>query len=124
MNSPIRNKMNTVFVHVSDLERSVKWYSRLLNQEIDLTKVSRPVHNLQMNQYTGLTLDAGPLDATKKISPSPHPLFNFYTDDIQKSFEYIIGLGYQIESDIIEFDDFAFFNISDPDKNVVMICNG
>lgn len=124
MNIPIKNKINTIFVHVSNLEESVKWYCQLLNQEVDLTKVSRPVHNLSMNQYTGLTLDAGPSDAMKKITPSPHPLFNFHTDDIQRSFEYIRELGYQIESEIVEFDDFAFFNISDPDKNIIMICNG
>lgn len=124
MNSPIRNKINTIFVHVSNLERSVKWYSRLLNQEVDLTKVLNPVHNIFMNQYTGLTLDAGPLGISKKITPSVHPLFNFHTDDIQKSYKFLKELGYQIESDIVEFDEFAYFNISDPDKNIIMICNG
>ncbi|WP_053218373.1 VOC family protein [Virgibacillus senegalensis] len=123
--NPIKNRINTIFVHVNDLERSVTWYSQLLHQEVDLTQVSKPVHNLQMDQYTGLTLDAGPEGETKKIAPSPYPLFNFHTEDIQESYQYIQELGYKVESDIIEeFEDFSFFTISDPDGHVIMICNG
>ncbi len=85
---------------------------------------TRPVYNIQMNQYTGLTLDAGPADQEKKIIPIAYPLFNFHTEDIHQAFNYIKELGYQIESDIVEFDDFAYFNISDPDHNIIMICNG
>ncbi|GEL77078.1 hypothetical protein TMU01_13130 [Tenuibacillus multivorans] len=124
MFSPIKNQINTIFVHVSNLERSVKWYSQLFDQEIDLTKVSQPVHNIKVNHFTGLTLDAGPSDMTKDINPSSYPLFNFHTNDIEKSYDYIRELGIRIESDIVRFDDFAYFNISDPDKNIIMICTG
>lgn len=124
MTSPIKNRMNTIFVHVSNLEASVKWYTQLFNQEVDLSKVAKPVHNLFMDQYTGLTLDAGPSGVTKTITPSGYPLFNFHTDNIKKSYEFIKELGYKVETEIIEFDDFAYFNISDPDKNIIMICNG
>lgn len=77
-----------------------------------------------MDQYTGLTLDAGPSDVSKRLTPSKHPLFNFQTDDIKNSYDFIKELGYQIETEIIEFDDFSYFNISDPDGNIIMICNG
>lgn len=124
MNNLIKNQVNTIFVHVSDLEESVKWYSQLLDQEADLSKVSRPVYNFTMNHYTGLTLDAGPMGTTKKVIPAMQPLFNFHTDEIKEAYEFIKKLGYQLESEIVEFDDFAYFNISDPDGNVIMICNG
>ncbi|QTN01583.1 VOC family protein [Sediminibacillus dalangtanensis] len=124
MNSFIKNQINTIFVHVSDLEKSVNWYSKLLNQEADISNVSRPVHNLIMDQDIGLTLDAGPAGETKNIIPSPYPLFNFHTDEIEQSYQYLQTSGYKIESDIVEFEDFAFFTISDPDGNIIMICNG
>ncbi|WP_026572059.1 MULTISPECIES: VOC family protein [Sediminibacillus] len=124
MNSCIKNRINTIFVHVSDLEESVKWYSKLLNQEVELSNVSKPVHNLPMAQYTGLTLDAGPAGETKQITPSPYPLFNFHTDELEQSYQFLQTSGYKIESDIVEYEDFAFFTISDPDGNIIMICNG
>ncbi|MGY0693936.1 VOC family protein [Virgibacillus sp. FSP13] len=124
MTSPIKNQINTIFVHVSDLASSVKWYSQLLGQEFDLSNVSKPVYNLQINHHTGLTLDGGPEGVLKQDQSSNYPLFNFHTDDIQKSYEYVNRLGYQIESEIVHFDDFAFFTIRDPDQNVVMICTG
>ncbi|SES64575.1 hypothetical protein SAMN05216389_101229 [Oceanobacillus limi] len=124
MVNPIKNKVNTIFVHVTDLKRSVKWYSQLLNQEVELETVSNPVYNIPMNQYTGLTLDAGPKGVTKQIQPSKNPLFNFHTDDIQQAYDYILELDYRVESEIVTFDDFAFFTISDPDGNVIMICTG
>ncbi|MFD1387298.1 VOC family protein [Oceanobacillus oncorhynchi subsp. oncorhynchi] len=124
MPHPILNKTNTIFIHVSNLEKSVIWYSKLLNQPIDVSYVSPPVYNLEMNQNTGITLDAGPSGTTKEITPHPGPLFNFHTDDIHQAYEYIEKLKYEIVSEIIKFNDFAYFNISDPDGNVIMICNG
>ena len=124
MSSPIKNQINTIFVHVSDLEKSVRWYGQLLDQTIDLTEVSKPVHNLKINHYTGLTLDAGPVGVKKEIIPSKYPLFNFHTDDIEQSLAYVKGLGFQVESSIVRFGDFAYFNISDPDRNIIMICTG
>jgi hypothetical protein len=108
---------------VSNLEKSVQWYCELLGQPYDLNSVTRPVYNLQINEHTGLTLDAGPEGATKKSS-SEYPLFNFHTDNIEASYAYVKQLGYDIVSEIIQFDDFSFFTIRDLDGNVLMICTG
>lgn len=124
MPHPILNKTNTIFIHVSNLEESVIWYSKLLRQQVDISNVSHPVHNLEMNQNTGITLDAGPPGTTKEITPQPYPLFNFHADDIHKAYKSLENLEYEIISEIIEFNDFAYFNISDPDGNIIMICNG
>ncbi len=122
MKSPISNQINTVFVHVRHLKESVKWYSELLHQSADLAEVSDPVYNMTMNHMTGLTLDAGPPGVMKEVTPANHPLFNLHTDNIDESYEYVKELGMHIESDLTRFDDFSFFNISDPDGNIIMIC--
>ncbi|MFG6150502.1 VOC family protein [Halobacillus sp. B23F22_1] len=44
MSHPIYLKMNTVFVHVSDLTRSVRWYSQLLDRSFKEEDVSDPVY--------------------------------------------------------------------------------
>jgi predicted enzyme related to lactoylglutathione lyase len=124
MISPVANKINTIFVHVSDLEKSVKWYSHLLGQDYDSTTIERPVYNIKIAEYTGLTLDAGPEGVTKKQLPSEYPLFNFHTENIEQSYAYVKELGYKVESEIVSFDDFSFFTIRDPDRNLLMICTG
>jgi catechol 2,3-dioxygenase-like lactoylglutathione lyase family enzyme len=124
MKSPIQNKVNTIFIHVSNLEQSVKWYCDLLGQEYDLSTVSRPVYNLQVNQEVGITLDAGPSGITKNLGGLDYPLFNFHTEDIDQAYEYINQLNYTIASEIVRFDDLSFFTVRDPDFNVIMICTG
>jgi predicted enzyme related to lactoylglutathione lyase len=124
MKSPILNQINTVFVHVSNLKESVRWYSELLGQAYDLDQVEDPVYNLAINHFTGLTLDAGPEGVTKGAGQRNHPLFNFHTENIEVAYSYVEQLNYEIVSDIIRFDDFSFFIIQDPDGNRVMICTG
>ncbi|PGY55563.1 VOC family protein [Priestia megaterium] len=124
MSSPVFNKMNTVFIHVSHLKTSVKWYSELLSQEYKMSEVKDPVYNLKIDGETGLTLDAGPEGTEKQIVASPHPIFNFHTEDIKEAYEFVKGMDYTIESPITSFDDFSFFTIKDPDGHVVMICKG
>ncbi|GGB48886.1 VOC family protein [Virgibacillus dakarensis] len=124
MLSPIENQVNTIFVHVSDLKNSVKWYSRILGKEYDINAVSDPVYNIQLNHHTGLTLDAGPVGVVKEKSSSTYPLFNFHTDDIHKAYTYVKELGFSIQSEIVDFNDFSFFTVRDPDDNIIMICTG
>ncbi|WP_433750324.1 VOC family protein [Falsibacillus pallidus] len=124
MKNPILNKMNTVFVHVSNLHESVRWYSRLLSLRIREQDIHPPVYNIEIDSHTGLTLDAGPKGMKKKLNPSPYPIFNFHTDDINRGYDYVKELGYLIVSEIVRFDDFSYFQVVDPDGNIIMICTG
>ena len=36
MKSPIMNRVDTVFIHVTNLKESVKWYSKLLGIEFKI----------------------------------------------------------------------------------------
>ncbi|WP_404450955.1 VOC family protein [Virgibacillus necropolis] len=122
--SPIKSQINTIFVHVSNLAKSVEWYSWLLGQTYELSKISDPVYNMNINHHTGLTLDAGPEKEKKVIKPSSYPLFNFHTDDIHAAYEFVKKSGIELDSDLEEFDDFSFFTVKDPDQHVIMICTG
>ncbi|WP_113927908.1 VOC family protein [Bacillus sp. P14.5] len=124
MNSPIRNRINTIFVHVRDLKESVRWYAELIDQPYDLKTVKDPVYNLPINHFTGLTLDSGPEGVRKDPSRSDYPLFNFHTEDIEKAFTFVKGKDYEVCSDITRYEDFAFFTIKDLDSNIIMICTG
>lgn len=119
MQSPIENKLNTTFVPVSDLGASVKWYCDLIGHPFDSEKISPPVYNLPIAEHTGVVLDAG----LGNVEPSPHPLFNFHTEDIDHAYHYVKELGYTINDNMERFDDISYFTIKDPDGNIVMICN-
>jgi predicted enzyme related to lactoylglutathione lyase len=124
LKSPIVNQINTVFVHVSNLKESVRWYSELLGQEFDLGQVADPVYNIEINHFTGLTLDAGPAGKTKQVKPLDYPLFNFHTEDIDEAFSFVKEMGCEVSDGIVRFGDFSYFTVRDPDGNVVMICTG
>jgi predicted enzyme related to lactoylglutathione lyase len=124
MQCPVTNKVNTIFVHVSNLEKSVKWYADLLGLDYDTAAIKRPVYNINIAGHTGLTLDAGPEGVTKIQPPCAYPLFNFHTENIADAYSHVKELGYQIEADIVSYDDFSFFTIRDPDNHVIMICTG
>ncbi|WP_042144379.1 VOC family protein [Paucisalibacillus sp. EB02] len=124
MKSPIQNKVNTIFIHVSNLEKLVKWYCDLMGQDYDLSSVIRPVYHLQVNQELGITIDAGPSGLRENLGFLDYPLFNFHTENIDQAYEYINQLDYDINSEIIRFEDFSYFTVRDPDHNIIMICTG
>lgn len=124
MGSPIDNKMNTVFVHVKDLERSVQWYNQLLGKSYSKQEIQLPVYNIEIKGQTGLTLDAGP-DGNKQLKPNPYPVFNFHADSIESAYRYVKNeLNYAVQTEPVHFEDFSFFTVMDPDGNVIMICTG
>ncbi|GGF34054.1 hypothetical protein GCM10010954_36370 [Halobacillus andaensis] len=125
MSHPIQPKMNTVFVHVTDLSRSVRWYSQLLDRSVKDEDVRSPVYTFSLSQHTSLTLDAGPSDTEPKtVEPLPYPLFNIYTRDVKRAYSFAREKGLRIAAPVTEFEDLSFFNLYDPDRNIIMICNG
>jgi predicted enzyme related to lactoylglutathione lyase len=121
--SPIRSKVNNVFIHVSNLRTSAEWYSQLLSLPFDPSSVESPVYNIPVTSETGLTLDDHSFDPTFKLNPSEHVLFNFIVSDIEEAYKYIHSKGIEIVKEIEEIGEFSYFNFKDPDGNVLMICN-
>lgn len=120
---PIKNQMNGVFVHVMNLKKSAKWYCDLLGLEVDLEKVKSPVFNVPVTGTTSLTLDDHTVDPDFQHHVSPNPIFNFFTTDIDEAYQYVLEMEIPIVRDIERVEKTAWFNISDPDGNVMMICN-
>jgi len=121
--SPIACKVNNVFIHVSDLKRSVKWYANLLGLSIDEATIESPVHNIPVTGETGLTLDDHTFDPGFTLAPSSHVLFNLFVEDIDAAYQFIQDNQITVTREIERIGDFAYFNFQDPDGNVLMICN-
>lgn len=121
--SPIACKVNNVFIHVSNLERSAEWYSTLLGLSFNKDNVSSPVYNIPITSETGLTLDDHTFDPGFTLNPSNHALFNFFVKDIDEAYKFIKAKGITVVREIERIGDFAYFNFKDLDGNVLMICN-
>lgn len=123
MLKPIENRFDTIFVHVLDLERSIKWYSDLLGMQVLEGKHTGPVYTFNMgNGYPGLTLDNHCFDEDYLFIPSNQPLFNLSTSDINAAFNHVKNLGAEIITEIITHPDLSEFLFKDPDGNIIMVC--
>ncbi|QGS69284.1 VOC family protein [Oceanobacillus sp. 143] len=115
--------MNSVFIHVTNLKKAAKWYSDLLGLQVDLNKVVSPVFNVPIRGTTSLTLDDHTFDPSFEHNVSSSPIFNLYAPNIDEAYKYIKDKDITIVREIEIVGDTAWFNIKDPDGNVVMICN-
>ncbi|MGD6956084.1 VOC family protein [Rossellomorea aquimaris] len=120
----IHRKLNTVFIPVADLKESVDWYERVMGFEIDPVQYNEiediPVYTFQMGE-TSLTLEE-----EKGFTPpaSNVPICNFQTTQIEKVREDFHEKKVTIESRIITFPNFSYFNFRDVNGNLLMICTG
>lgn len=121
--SPVRNQIGTLFVPVTDLERSRSWYCRVLGQkEEDCAVYFGHLCTVPIQGTAGITLDAMPMwggDRPGGAPPIATPAFTLLTDDLQGAFDYMKSLNAEFASEI-EHDQ--WFVVKDPDGNKLMIC--
>lgn len=119
----IENRIDTIFVHVSDLERSIKWYSELLGLQVREGNHIGPVYTLNMgDRRPGITLDNHIFEENYKFIPSNQPLFNLSGSDINAAFAHVTKMGAEIVTEIIIHPDLEEFSFKDPDGNILMVC--
>ncbi|GAK11132.1 VOC family protein [Geomicrobium sp. JCM 19039] len=123
MTLPIRNEINSIFVHVKDLNASAVWYSDLVGVKLNVSHVESPVHNVPVRGTTSLTLDDHRFDPNFHYEATTQPLFNLYAPNIQDAYNDIQNKGIRVVREIEHVGETAWFNIEDPDGNVIMICN-
>jgi uncharacterized protein len=123
LSKPIESRVDTIFIHVTDLERSIKWYSELLGLEVREGSFSGPVYTLHMGAgRPGITLDNHSFDEEYTFIPSNQPLFNISAADIDEAFKKVKQMGAEIVTGVITHPDMAEFSFKDPDGNILMVC--
>ena len=120
---PIENRIDTIFIHVRDLKKSVHWYSKLLGIEADENDIRSPIYTFDMGAgRPGLTLDDHSLDSDYDFEPSNQPLFIFSAEDISLAHKHVKEIGAEGISEIITFPDLSEFTFRDMDGNILMVC--
>ncbi|WP_158606816.1 VOC family protein [Paenibacillus ginsengarvi] len=116
---PITNRVGGVFMHVSNMERSVNWYHRLFAMP-ERSSVTDKVHALAMQGNHGFVLDQHGYD--RKLAPKDRPLLMFDSPDVHAAYRFIQSIGIAPEWSIEEYPGMAFFTFRDPDGNLLMVC--
>ncbi|WP_236838521.1 VOC family protein [Caldalkalibacillus salinus] len=121
---PIENRVDTIFVHVTNLKESVEWYSRLMGIDIGDREIRDPIFTFNMGAgRPGLTLDDHSFDQGMTLKLSNQPLFNLSTEDINAAYRHVQEMGAEIVTDIQHHPDLSDFTLKDPDGNIIMVCS-
>ncbi|MET3698855.1 catechol 2,3-dioxygenase-like lactoylglutathione lyase family enzyme [Bacillus oleivorans] len=117
--SPIKNKIKSVFIPVRDIEKAKNWYSKILGiQDGEVMFDHLFVADME---GAGMVLDTMPMwrNEYKEISTFHVPAIQFATDDIQSSYQFMKENGVEL---VTEIQHDHFFVFKDPDGNMLMVC--
>jgi len=116
--SPIENRIGAVFVHVTDMQRAVDWYSTLLGVPSHGTSHEGLISDVPMAGPTGLTLD-GHAHARGSFRPGA-PLLMLHASDIQAAHTFAVNHAHDV-GPVEDIGSVSVFHLSDPDGNRLII---
>lgn len=117
--SPVLNRVGAIFIHVSNMQESVKWYSDLLGLPMKSTSHEGTIYSLPMDGGSEVLLDSNMNDRPNTNDKTQ--LF-FETKNLQASYEFIKNKGIEIVTEIEVHEAISFFTFRDPDGNRLMVC--
>jgi predicted enzyme related to lactoylglutathione lyase len=117
MTSPIRNRIKGVFIPVADIHAARDWYGRVfgfsmgpvLHGHLCCIEVDGPA----------LILDAKLRTAQGEVPVFRAPAVMLDTEDTQAAYEHLKRQGVRLLTEILHGH---YFNLADPDGNVLMVC--
>ncbi|EFH86582.1 VOC family protein [Ktedonobacter racemifer] len=120
MKSPIQNRVTSVFVHVTDMQRSSKWYNELLGVSQSSTTHEGTIYDVPMDRQHSpfLTLDA---NVTLTQPDGRPPLLMLETADIEAAHDFLVARDIELVSDIEDIGSMYFLAFKDPDGNVLLV---
>lgn len=121
-NIPMESRVASLFIHVTDLQKSAGWYSKLLGLKVKEERLnSGPVYWLELPE-AHLILDSN-TENRKNLEwrEEMKPRFMFACQDIDEAYHYIEQKA-QPFSEPERHGSMAFFNFRDPEGNTFMAC--
>ncbi|MBB6695859.1 VOC family protein [Cohnella xylanilytica] len=113
---PIRNRVQSIVVPVTDLKRATEWYARLLGQAIKPERQDGgPIYWFDLEGGAGLLLD----DNRQHLGWEKFPTFMLNARDIREAYRFATDRGVRTLTEI-EFDHHFF--AADPEGNSFIVC--
>lgn len=101
-------RIDTVFLPVSDLDRSIAWYKETLGLTLRWKVQGYAAFHVAETALTLVQAD--------EVVPAKHEPFNFYVDDLKATHAHLSSLGAAV-SEVRDHGDLAEFTVTDPDGN-------
>ncbi len=115
--SPIENRIGAVFIPVSDMDRAIAWYNRLLGLPPQATSHEGRIYDLPMQGDVGLILDGH-----QPVTNSAQPLCFFWTADIGATRRFLVENGVELVREVENIGTVSTLTFADPDGNLLMVC--
>ncbi|NLP52580.1 VOC family protein [Bacillus sp. RO1] len=113
--SKLFNRIDTVFLEVTDMEKSIGWYTDVLGFSVRWHDVENGYAAIEMGE-TPLTLVGA-----EEVTPGSHCLLNFYSADINAAHQKLVESGVQVE-DVMDYGTVLSFEFKDPDGHILGVC--
>ncbi|WP_282942369.1 VOC family protein [Paenibacillus sp. RC67] len=119
MISPIMPNVESVFIHVSDLQKSAEWYSMVMGLPLLQERLNGGnVYWFMLEGGTGIILD----DNSSNEPDVPHVRFMYKTLDIRAAHQYMMNHEISSLSSIdTPHQGLSFFRFTDADGNSLMV---
>ena len=113
----INTHVDGIFIHVSNIQRAIDWYSRLLDLPKQDTAHDGMIYNLPVVGSTQVILDAYP----KPVPPrDTGPRVMFTTPDLAAARELATSLSDEV-TEVEDIGSSLIFFLDDPDGNRICI---
>jgi catechol-2,3-dioxygenase len=108
------DRMDTVFLRVSDFEQAFNWYHETLG--LPVVWRTDMIATFQIGDKTPMTL------VKQDAVADEHPLFNFYAADIQKAHETLQQRGVSVGT-MRDYGTVQMFDFTDMEGHVLNVCH-
>jgi catechol 2,3-dioxygenase-like lactoylglutathione lyase family enzyme len=119
--SPIRAQIDSAILWVRDLPAAVDRYSRFLGLAVRDQDRYGHLYVFRLENGTGLMLDSNGMEHIPVPESGP-PLFKLDTSDIDAAHRHALDLGFEVVFGIARYPNASFFNVRDPDGNILTVC--
>lgn len=110
-------KAGAIFIPVSDIRQAREWYCALLELEPSFEIMTGHLCCIPLdNKGLNLVLDS---NIYNEDAYYRNPAFHFNTDDIHQAYQFMKDRNIELVTGI---ENGHWFNIKDPDGNLLMIC--
>ena len=123
--SPQRLHLGSVYLIVIDFEKAISFYEGLLDMSVSTRNCGNKFAEFFFDNKCLALMNEDNLPGHHYVEGDHKFVMNFWVEDLQREYERLkkLHIGEMTEIEKVH-DGYYFFNIFDPDKNVIEITGG